>query len=149
MTDVVYSQSFPPAQAGIAEASKFLDDVFCKSAELSVWLSTLAPSLHVILDEICSNIVKHSNASSFELHVEIDVSPPGVKMTFVDDGVEYDPLTHADPDTTLPAEERSVGGLGIFMVKKMASSVSYRRANGRNFLVVERTALTGNQRNMV
>ena len=57
-------------------------------------------------------------------------------MTFIDDGIAYNPLTHADPDTTLPVEERSIGGLGIMMVKKMASSVSYHHACSRNILDV-------------
>ena len=99
-----------------------------------------APALHVILDEICSNIVRHSEATGFEIGIEILDAPPAIKMTFVDDGIAYDPLAHVDPDTTLPVEERPIGGLGILMVKKMASSVSYHRAHGHNFFVVERAA---------
>ena len=64
-------------------------------------------------------------------------------MMFIDDGVAYNQLAQVDPDTTLPAEERPIGGLGILMVKKMASAISYNRANGRNILVVERTDKKG------
>ena len=71
--------------------------------------------------------------------IEIKKTPPGVKMMFIDDGTAYDPLAHVDPDTTLPAEERPIGGLGILMVKKMSTALSYHRANGRNILHVERT----------
>ena len=60
----------------------------------------------------------------------------GVKLVFMDDGVPYDPLSHVDPDTTLPAAERPVGGLGILMVKKMSNSVSYERVRNRNCLTV-------------
>ena len=134
----ISSRAFPPRQDGIADASKFLDEVVDTAAKQDPRLLGLAPSLHVILDEICSNIVKHSGASGFEVDVEIKDSPSGVKLTFIDDGVAYDPLTHIDPDTTLSAEERPIGGLGILMVKKMASSVSYRRAQSRNYLAVER-----------
>ena len=98
---------------------------------------------HVILDEIASNIVRHSGATFFDLAIESinfqpstlqpsTPNPPGVALVFSDDGAPYDPLAHADPDTSLPAEKRPVGGLGILMVKKMASSVSYRHDGKRN-----------------
>ena len=127
-----FVRSFQPSQDGIAAASAFLDE--CVSASFPA----LAAALHVILDEVCSNIVRHSGASGFELDVELLSDPPGVKLTFVDDGTPYNPLAHEDPDTSLPAENRPIGGLGIMMVKKMASSVSYHRAHDRNFLEVER-----------
>ena len=136
----IYSRAFPPEQEGIAAASDFLDETLEKSSEANPRVMSISPVLHVILDEVCSNIVKHSDSSGFEVRIEIkDATPSGVRMTFVDDGAAYDPLAHVDPDTTLlPAEERPIGGLGILMVKKMATSVSYQRAGGRNFLIVER-----------
>jgi len=70
--------------------------------------------------------------------VEIEDGLSGIVLTFVDDGVAYDPLKHADPDTTLPAEKRPIGGLGIMLVKKMSDSVSYHRAHNRNYLKVRR-----------
>ena len=99
-------------------------------------LPSLAPALHVILDEICSNIVKHSGASGFEVDFEMLAEPCGIKLTFVDDGSPYDPLSHEDPDTALPAEKRPIGGLGIMMVKKMTDSIKYERKHDRNFLTV-------------
>lgn len=126
-----YSRSFPATQDGIAQASDYLDEIAEKEDVASV-----SAKLHIVLDEICSNIVKYSGASGFEVDMEIASSPASVKMTFIDDGVAYDPLAHADPDTTLPAEERPAGGLGIMMVKKMSDAVSYRRAHNRNFLDV-------------
>ena len=62
--------------------------------------------------------------------------PGGVKLMFVDDGSPYDPLSHEDPDTALPAAERPIGGLGIMMVKKMTDSIKYERKHDRNFLTV-------------
>ena len=132
----LYSCRFPSRQEGISDASQFLDDTIEKAEESDARLSMILPSLHIILDEICSNIVRHSGASGFEVDIEIIEPPLGVKMTFCDDGIAYDPLAHTDPDTTLPAEARPIGGLGILMVKKMASSVNYRRAHGRNIFTV-------------
>jgi serine phosphatase RsbU (regulator of sigma subunit)/anti-sigma regulatory factor (Ser/Thr protein kinase) len=122
------AKSFAPTQEGIAAASSFLDECVEKPS--------LLPTLHIILDEICSNIVKHSNAKGFEIVLEKTQNPEGVKLTFIDDGVAYDPLSHADPDTTLSAAERPIGGLGIMMVKKMSDSVSYERSGERNILTV-------------
>ena len=58
------------------------------------------------------------------------------KLTFIDEGVEYDPLSKADPDVTLSAEERQVGGLGIFLVKKIMDGVEYKRDGQKNILTV-------------
>ena len=93
-------------------------------------------SLRIIIDEIASNIVTHSGASGFELEVERVEAPAGIKLVFSDDGAPFDPLAHADPDTSLSAAERPIGGLGILMVKKMSDSVSYERVRNRNVLTV-------------
>ena len=134
-----YLRTFPPTQEGIASASAFLDE-FAESlmakAEILDIQPSAVPMLHVILDEITSNIVKHSGASGFEIDIELIDNPAGVKLLFIDDGVAYDPLTHTDPNTSIPAAERPIGGLGIMMVKKMADSVSYERKLNRNFLSV-------------
>ena len=132
----LYSRKFPPRQEGVANASEFLDETIGREELRDKHLSPLLPSLHVILDEMCSNIVRYSNAAGFEVDIEIVETPLGVRLTFIDDGDAYDPLAHADPDTTLPAAERPIGGLGIFMVKRMASSIAYRRSHGRNILSV-------------
>lgn len=134
-----YLRTFPPTQEGIASASAFLDEfaesLMAKAEILDIQPSAI-PMLHVILDEITSNIVKHSGASGFEIDIELIDNPAGVKLLFIDDGVAYDPLTHTDPNTSIPAAERPIGGLGIMMVKKMADSVSYERKLNRNFLSV-------------
>ena len=123
------SRSFPPTLDGIAAASEWLDEaVKAPQGKMS--------ALHIILDEVCSNIVKHSKATLFEVAVEQKDEPCEVAMTFVDDGVAYDPLSHVDPDTTLGADKRPIGGLGIMMVKKMASSVAYCRDGDRNRFTV-------------
>ena len=133
-----FMRVFPPTQEGISAASDFLDDCLV-SKPMSPQASShpnLQPSLHVILDEIAANIVRHSKATRFELKVELAEDPAGIRLVFTDDGVPYDPLAHADPDTTLPPEERPIGGLGIMMVKKMSDSLSYERAGDSNVLTV-------------
>ena len=132
-----FVRTFPPTQEGIEAASAFLDETLGRFASNPLNFQTAKlPTLHIILDEICSNIVKHSGASGFEMDVELLADPAGVRLTFIDDGKPYDPLTHEDPDTSIPLAERAIGGLGIMMVKKMADSVSYERVHDRNYLTV-------------
>lgn len=57
-------------------------------------------------------------------------------ISFVDTGMEFDPLAKEDPDITLAAEDRNIGGLGIYMVKKTMDSVSYERKDGQNIFAM-------------
>jgi len=88
----------------------------------------------VAADEIFSNIVRYSGATSWSLTVEKTRYPDSLRLIITDDGQAFDPLSHRDPDTTLCAGERDIGGLGILIVKKTMSPVTYRRRNGMNIL---------------
>ena len=59
-------------------------------------------------------------------------------ITFIDNGVPYDPLTKEDPDITLAAEERQIGGLGIYMVKKTMDDITYEYKDGQNILRIRK-----------
>ena len=59
-------------------------------------------------------------------------------ISFIDHGIPYDPLAKEDPDTTLSAEERDIGGLGIYMVKKSMDAVTYEYKNGQNILTIKK-----------
>jgi sigma-B regulation protein RsbU (phosphoserine phosphatase) len=95
-----------------------------------------ASVLGIISDEIVSNIVNHSGAGELSISVSRADGPRSVTLEFSDDGPPFDPLAHADPDTSLPLEERKIGGLGILMVKRLADAVAYERRGGRNVLAV-------------
>ena len=108
---------------GLAGAQAFLESV-CEE-----------PKPAVVMDEIVSNIVRCSGASAFT--IRLDQTSEGLEMVFADDGAAFDPTTDAaTPDITAAAADRGIGGLGIFMVKKMSKSVSYRRDGERNVLTV-------------
>ncbi|MBQ6006469.1 MAG: ATP-binding protein [Selenomonadaceae bacterium] len=66
--------------------------------------------------------------------MEFEENPSAVLMTFIDGGRPYDPLKQTDPDTTLDIDEREIGGLGIFLVKKNVDEISYEYADGKNIL---------------
>ena len=95
--------------------------------------------INIAIDEIYSNIVKFSGATFVTLIVEVRKATSTVKLTFIDNGKPYDPLKNKDPDITLSAEEREIGGLGIFIVKKTMDSVCYRRNGDNNELAITKT----------
>ena len=129
-----FFREFPSTRDGVAAAGDFLDEAVGEAESAKPGSAAFSPKMHVVLDEIASNIVKHSGASAFT--VEIECRSDAVVLSFSDDGSEFDPLAHADPDVSLPAESRPIGGLGILMVKKMASRLAYRREGGLNVLEV-------------
>lgn len=93
-------------------------------------------TLHLVVEEIVVNIVNYAYPVGADGEVSIDViaTPSAIELSFSDCGVPFNPLEKEDPDTTLSAEERPIGGLGIFLVKQMMDSVNYRYEDGRNIL---------------
>ena len=91
--------------------------------------------INVIVDEIYSNIAYYSN--SLWAKVRFKREPKTITLTFIDNGKEYNPLESDDPDITLSAEERAIGGLGIMMVKKMADDIQYKYESGENTLTIK------------
>jgi len=95
--------------------------------------------MNVALDEIFSNIVNYGYSEKpgpIILHIKECFSPHRVYLSFEDYGVPYNPLEMRDPDTTLSAEERKIGGLGIFMVKKTMDDMKYEYVNHANILTI-------------
>ena len=72
------------------------------------------------------------------MRVEVVDTPLSVVITFIDHGVPYDPLKQEDPDTTRAAEEREIGGLGIYIVKKSMDEISYEYKDGQNILRIRK-----------
>ena len=95
--------------------------------------------MSVVIDEILSNIVRHARgAETAELIFAYDSERKVVNLTFLDMGKPYNPLLHEEPDVTLPAEKRAIGGLGIFLVRKLTDGISYEYADGKNILRVQK-----------
>ena len=85
-------------------------------------------------DEVTANIVGYSGAREYRIEVERGVDR--LRIRFSDDGVAYNPLQHADPDTHAAIEDRPVGGLGLVVVKRLADRVTYAREDDRNVLAL-------------
>ena len=92
----------------------------------------------IVIDEVFSNIVRYAydrSAGSVAVRMAVD---DDITIEFEDSGIAFNPLAHDDPDISLPAEERELGGLGIFMVKKIMDSVEYRREGNKNILTIRK-----------
>ena len=92
----------------------------------------VANKVSIAVDEIYSNIINYSGAELATISYEI--KDGRLYITFTDDGIPYNPLEAEEPDITLSAEERKIGGLGIFMVKKMTESMEYTYEDEKNIL---------------
>ena len=94
-----------------------------------------APKPSIVLDEVASNLVRCSGATEFS--VALDLTDDGLCMRFSDNGRAFDPTREIDaPDVTASLEDRKIGGLGMFMVRRLSKSVAYARENGRNILTI-------------
>ena len=97
--------------------------------------------IDIAIDELFGNIAHYAynpEIGQATVRVEVVEDPLSVVITFIDNGVPYDPLAKADPDTTLSAEERDIGGLGIYMVKKSMDDIAYEYKDGHNILKIKK-----------
>ena len=97
--------------------------------------------IDVAIDELFGNIAQYAYdplTGPATVRVEVEEDPMAVIITFIDHGKPYDPLAGEDPDTSLGADERDIGGLGVFLVKKTMDDVTYEYKNGQNILRIRK-----------
>lgn len=97
--------------------------------------------IDIAIDELFGNIAHYAynpDVGDATVRVEVTEEPLAVIITFIDGGVPYDPLKAVDPDITLSAEERQIGGLGIYMVKKSMDEITYEYKAGKNILSIKK-----------
>ena len=98
--------------------------------------------IDLAVEEVFVNIAKyayHPDKGRATVRVEVSDDPVQVRITFLDHGKPYDPLAKEDPDVTLSADERPVGGLGVFMVKQSMDDVTYEYKDGTNILTLTKS----------
>ena len=99
----------------------------------------LQMQIDVAVEEMFVNIAHYAyvpDIGKATIRLEMSEDNKEVAITFIDEGVPFDPTAKADPDVTLSAQERQIGGLGIFMVKKSMDSMEYERVDGQNVLTI-------------
>lgn len=90
--------------------------------------------IRLCVEEVEENILNYSGTTWID--IETDIKDGVLSISFRDGGVEFDPLAKEDPDITSPLEDRQVGGLGIFLCKKMMTSLDYHFENGCNVFIM-------------
>ncbi len=121
----------------VAVVTDFVDE---QLEQLDCPMKTLV-QVNVAIDELFGNIANYAynpEIGAATVRVEVTENPLAVVITFIDNGVPYDPLAKADPDITLGLEERQIGGLGIYMVKKTMDDISYEYKDGQNVLRIKK-----------
>lgn len=97
-------------------------------------------ALQLALEEIVTNVITHGYTDGQAHTFTVALSAPAadrIRAVVTDDAPAYDPLARAEVDTTLPLEERPIGGLGVHLVKKLMDVSRYERRDGKNILVIE------------
>lgn len=122
--------SLNPTMESMPEAAAFVEG---NMEKLEVPMK-LTMKLMVAVDEIYSNIIRYSGATE----AEIGISKMGeeLKIEFVDNGKPYNPLDAEEPDVTASAEDRAIGGLGIYMVRNMMDKTEYMYKDNKNILTL-------------
>ena len=98
-------------------------------------------AIDVAVEEIFVNIARYAygqDGGAAAVRVTLHEDPPSAEITFIDSGVQYDPLSNEDPDLTLSIKEQKKGGLGIFMVKNSMDDVSYEYKDGNNIFTIKK-----------
>lgn len=97
--------------------------------------------IDVAIDEIFGNIANYAykpEEGPATVRIETGDTPFSVSIAFVDHGIKFNPLSAEEPDITLSARERRIGGLGIFMVKKTMDDITYEYKDGENILTIRK-----------
>ncbi len=97
--------------------------------------------IEVAVEELFVNIASYAyrpGTGTADVTVEAFDNPKAVEITFKDSGVPYDPLAKQDPDISLSADDRQIGGLGIFMVKKTMDDMRYEYKDNKNVLTIRK-----------
>lgn len=93
--------------------------------------------IDIAVEEIFVNIASYAyEGKEGPAEILFDLKDDQAEITFIDSGVPYDPLAKEDPDITLSAEQRQIGGLGIFMVKKSMDDMKYEYKDNKNCLTL-------------
>ena len=131
-----HSLTLPNDIETIPQLNEFIDTV---AEEIGLDMS-LTMSLNLAIEEAVVNVMEYAYPEGEQGNVDIEVSADERWLTFIisDNGIPFDPTTQKDANTTLSAEERPIGGLGIFLVRQLMDSINYQRKDGKNILTLSK-----------
>ena len=129
---------FPATEDQLEKVQAFV----AEQLEAHVCPARVRFQLDVAVEEIYVNIARyayHPEVGEAQVRCETGGDPFRIVIGFADRGRPYNPLAKEDPDTTMSAEQREIGGLGIFMVKKTMDRIAYSYSDGINVLTIEKS----------
>lgn len=102
-------------------------------------------AIYLCLEELVTNVISYAwpDGGEHNINVRLSVDEDSIKVEIDDDGLEFDSVKHGQPDTTLPAEERPIGGLGIHLVKQTMDDMFYQRVDNRNIIIIKKKRIQG------
>ena len=134
--DVLYQRSLtlPNDVQTIPQLSEFIETV-CEAAGFDM---DMCMQLNLAIEEAVVNVMNYAYPKGVKGMVNIDatISSKGLKFVINDNGTPFDPTAKAEVDTTLSAEERNIGGLGIHLIRQIMDSINYEYIDGRNVLTL-------------
>ena len=137
MADIFKKIRVAATKENLETVTAFLDEILDeKDCPLKVRLQ-----IDLALEEMYINIANYAytpKIGEMELRVAFDEAERELTLVLIDSGIPYDPLAKKDPDVTLSAEKRKIGGLGIYLVKKTMDSMTYERRDGRNIVTMKK-----------
>ena len=123
----------------LATADKAVGDF----AESMSWPDEATFKVKLVLEEILMNVISYGGDSSHKPRITLHLSQQNdlLSMEISDNGIAFDPLTAPPPDLESDLDDRSIGGLGVHLVRELMDNVSYRYKDGRNHLLVTKTLI--------
>ena len=99
---------------------------------------TISMNLNLVLEELVTNIIfyGYDDSTEHEINIRMSFSDRAIEMQIEDDGKEFNPLFYKEPNIDGTIEERKIGGLGIFFVRKIMDNITYQRINNKNVLTL-------------
>jgi len=122
------------------------DAIARASGEAERWLESYQPApqaLNLVLlaiEELVTNCIEYGydDADEHTIVIVLSIRDGNLIMDVIDDGHPFDPLTAPPPDFSLEVQDRPIGGLGIYLLRKLADHISYQRRGGTNWLTLTR-----------
>ena len=122
--------------AEISRLAQFVDEV---GEEFSL-APDITSNLNLVLEEAVVNVINYAYPKEEHQHIYLSAKlhEDSIVLVLTDTGKEFDPTMAPEADITLSAEERPIGGLGIFLIRQIMNEVKYERIEGKNVLTLEK-----------
>lgn len=136
----IIEKTFPADTAVLDDVLSFTED----QLERASCPPALTMSLTMAIEEMFVNVAHYAYPDGGgNVQLSIAFAPDSHVITFqlTDSGIPFDPLAQPAPDLSIPAEERPIGGLGIYIMLKVMDAVQYERIEGHNILTMQKTLL--------